>query len=126
MPSQFAKGERAIGWCDRCGQRYKLKQLKTQILKQKPTGMRVCPECLDSDHPQLLLGSFPVYDPQALRDPRRDLGFTQSGLTVLGTPGIGSRTIYWGWNPVGGGDQAVSDTPNPLVAVGEVGTVTVT
>lgn len=113
MANQFALGKKAFGYCDRCFQRYPLAKLKNQIYKQRPTGMRVCPECLDVDHPQLMLGSFPVYDPQALRNPRPDANLAAS------------RDIQWGWNPVGGGNAAVSNTPNTLVAVGAVGTVTV-
>lgn len=114
MPNHFARGKKAFGYCDRCYQRYDLGRLKIQIVKQKPTGMLVCPECLDVDHPQLMLGSFPVYDPQALRNPRPDINL------------VASRDIQWGWNPVGGGNYAVDGgTPDALAATGYVGTVTV-
>ena len=42
-------------------------------MKQKITGTKACPECWDVDHPQLMLGTFPIYDPQALREPRVDV-----------------------------------------------------
>lgn len=113
MPNLFARGKKAFGYCDRCAQRTPLAKLKVQIVKQRPTGMLVCPECLDKDHPQLMLGSFPVYDPQALRNPRPDANLAAS------------RDTQWGWNPVGGGDAAVGGPVNDLVGVGEVGTVTV-
>jgi len=32
--------------------------------------MRVCPECLDRDHPQLQVGRIRINDPQALRGAR--------------------------------------------------------
>ena len=68
------------------------------------------------------LGLYPVNDPQAVRNPRPDLGYYQSGPGGDG----GSRQIQWGWNPVGGayGPDA-GLTPNDLVAEGNVGTVTV-
>ena len=126
MPNRFASGPRAIAMCDRCGQQYKLKQLKTEIIKQRKYDLLVCPECWDPDQPQLMLGTFPVDDPQALRNPRRDTTYYTSGTTVDGSLGGGSRVIQWGWNPVGGAsnfDAAL--TPNDLVGAGYVGTVTV-
>jgi hypothetical protein len=98
----------------------------------------VCPECWEPDQPQLQLGMFPVDDPQALRNPRRDNSYIQAGLTGLqiafgsgsavdkdGTPSGGSRDIQWGWNPVGLGNDG-SLTPNNLIGRGQTGTVTVT
>jgi hypothetical protein len=114
MGVQFASGKHSIAMCDRCGQQYKLKQLKKQIVKQRPTDLLVCPECLDVDHPQLMLGSFPVYDPEAVRDPRVDNAVAAS------------RDFQWGWNPVGGARAYDSSmTPNNLIAIGQIGTVTV-
>lgn len=87
----------------------------------------MCPECWDPDQPQLLLGMFPVDDPQAVRNPRPDTTYVQSGVLSDGSLGEGSRIIQWGWNPVGGSrgfDAGL--TPNDLVATGAVGTVTVT
>jgi hypothetical protein len=126
MANRFASGKRAIAQCDRCGQRYKLKQLKTEIIKQRRYELMVCPECWDPDHPQLMLGTFPVDDPQALRNPRRDTTYYTSGVDANGYLSGGSRDIQWGWNPVGGArnfDDAL--TPNNLVATGFVGTVTI-
>jgi hypothetical protein len=41
-------------------------------------------------------------------------------------PGGGSRDIQWGWAPVGGASFFdVALTPNDLVAIGFIGTVTV-
>lgn len=126
MANRFASGKYSIAMCDRCGQQFKLKVLKTEIIKQRKYELRVCPECWDPDHPQLMLGTFPVDDPQALRVSRRDTTYIESGLTAAGTQGEGSRNIQWGWNPVGGA-RGFDDplTPNTLVAVGNVGTVTV-
>jgi hypothetical protein len=139
MPSKFASGKYAIAECDRCGQRYKLKELKIQILKTKPYQVKVCSSCWDPDQPQLLLGLYPVNDPQAVRDPRPDVSYLvsgQSGLQInitgvgpdgFGSPEMGSRVIQWGWNPVGGSRGPDAGlTPNDLVQQVIVGTVTVT
>jgi hypothetical protein len=126
MGNRFASGLKAIAECDRCGQQFKLKKLKTEIIKTKRYQLLVCPECWDPDHPQLLLGMFPVDDPQALRNPRKDTTYFTSGVTAEGTPGGGSRVIQWGWNPVGGASFFDAPlTPNDLVCQTELGTVTV-
>jgi len=126
MGNRFASGKNSIAMCDRCGQQYKLKELKTEVIKTKLYNLLVCPECWDPDQPQLQLGMFPVDDPQAVRNPRRDTTYYVSGVLPDGSLGGGSRDIQWGWNPVGG-SRAYDDglTPNDLVAEGNVGTVTV-
>jgi len=139
VPNQFASGKYAIAECDRCGQRYKLKELRTQIVKTKPFKIKVCKTCWDPDQPQLSLGLYPVNDPQAVRDPRPDTSYFQSGNnglqtnvnggvgpTGFGAPDMGSRVFQWGWNPVGGAsyfDTAL--TPNDLIGNTQIGTVTV-
>lgn len=127
MGNRFANGKWAIAECDRCGQRYKLRQLKPLVIKTKQINILVCPECWEPDQPQLQLGMYPVDDPQGLRNPRRDLSYTQSGITSDGSIGEGSRVFQWGWNPVGGASlNAAGLTPNDLHATGSVGQVTVT
>jgi len=139
MPNRFASGKYAIAQCDRCDQRYKLKELRTQTVKTRPFKIKVCKACWDPDQPQLQLGMYPVNDPQAVREPRPDLSYLVSGTTGLqelltdsssvlgvGFPSGGSRQIQWGWNPVGGArlfDTGL--TPNNLIANGQLGTVTV-
>jgi hypothetical protein len=124
--NRFAAGKHAISECDRCGQRFKLKVLKTEIIKTKKYDLLVCPACWDPDHPQLQLGMYPVDDPQALRNPRPDRSYVVSGLLADGESGGGSRIFQWGWNPVGGsqGVDAVL-TPNNLAMAVEIGTVTI-
>ena len=126
MPNRFASGKRATAMCDICGFQFKLKTLKTQVVKTKRINDKVCSECWSPDHPQLQLGMYPVEDPQAVRNPRRDTTYFVSGVTSDGSLGGGSRVIQWGWNPVGG-SRLFDDvlTPNDLVAVGNVGTVTI-
>lgn len=140
MPNRFASGKYAIAECDRCAQRFKLKELRIQTVKTKPYKVKVCRECWDPDHPQLQLGMYPVDDPQAVREPRPDVSYLVSGQSgyqavdtgtnaqdAFGYPEAGSRVFQWGWNPVGGArgfDTAL--TPNYLVLQSQVGTVTVT
>lgn len=139
---KFASGKWAISECDRCGFRYKLKELKKIVIKTKNINILVCPTCWEPDQPQLQLGMYPVYDPQALENPRRDNSYLQAGLTGLqvetvsppdpeaedafGTPSGGSRIIQWGWAPVGGSRfDDVGLTPNNLALSISLGTVTV-
>jgi hypothetical protein len=124
MPNQFSSGKFAIAECDRCGQRYKLKQLKTLTIKTKQVNIRVCPECWEPDQPQLSLGMYPVNDPQAVRNPRPDTSYLVSGVDVNGDPSGGSRVFQWGWNPVGGSRDG-GLTPNSLNLAINIGTVTV-
>jgi hypothetical protein len=139
MSSKYASGKHSIAECDRCGQRYKLVELRKQTLKTKIYNVKVCPECWDPDQPQLMLGMYPVNDPQAVREPRPDISYLVSGndgLQIIetnsdsqdafGVPSGGSRVFQWGWNPVGGSssfDAAL--TPNNLFLNVQIGTVTV-
>jgi len=84
----FAKGQNALAECDRCGAGWRLGDLKYQYVAAYPTNLKVCPDCLDQDHPQLLLGRYPVVDPIAIYDPRPDVAL------------IPSRSLF-GWTPVG-------------------------
>jgi hypothetical protein len=127
MSNRFANGAKSFGFCDRCGFRFDLKKLKNEVIKTKRTAIKSCPQCWSKDHPQLLLGTFPVSDPQAIRDPRPDTNtWYASGSTATGSIGEGSRVIQWGWAPVGGSSSFDAPlTPNSLVGVGYVGTVTI-
>lgn len=139
MGSKYSSGKHAIAECDRCGFRYKLTELRKLTIKTKQVSIKVCATCWEPDHPQLHLGLYPVNDPQAVREPRPDVSYQQSGYTGLqltNTPGVsvdsdgypndGSRVIQWGWQPVGGasGNDA-GLTPNYLTSAGVVGNVTI-
>lgn len=127
MGNRFASGKHSIAMCDRCGQQFKLKKLKMEVIKTKLYQLKVCEECWDPDHPQLQLGMYPVDDPQGVRQPRKDTTYVTSGVNVDGFTSGGSRDIQWGWNPIGGASfQDAGITPNYLVATANVGTVTVT
>lgn len=126
MSNAFASGKNAIAECDRCGFQYKLKELKTLIIKARNVNLLVCPECWEPDQPQLLLGMYPINDPQALRNPRPDNTYVVSGENSDGNPSGGSRVFQWGWNPVGGSRaNDVNLTPNNLALSLALGTVSV-
>jgi hypothetical protein len=139
MPNRYASGKFAIAECDRCGQRYKLKELRKLIVKQQLKNIKVCPECWEPDQPQLSLGMYPVDDPQAVREPRPDTSYLVSGTSGLQINGTndntirgvgyqegGSRIFQWGWAPVGGSRANDAGlTPNNLFLSVQLGTVTV-
>jgi hypothetical protein len=126
MPNRFALGKKAISECDLCGFQYPLKRLKMLIVKARPTNMLACPSCWVKDHPQLMLGMYPVDDPQALRNPRRDNSYEESGLNAGGNPSGGSRDIQWGWNPVGlFNPLGLPSLPDKLLMACKTGNVTV-
>ena len=95
MGNKFSSGKNAIAECDRCGFRFKLKELKREIIKTKVYNLLVCPQCWDPDQPQLQLGMYPVDDPQAVRNPRPDLSYVASGLLADGYQGEGSRVFQY-------------------------------
>ena len=141
MSTKYSSGKNAIAECDRCAFRYKLHELRTEIVKTKPYRIKVCKACFNPDQPQLLLGTFPVFDPQAVQEPRPDVSYYVSGqsgvLTNLydanvnnqdefGYPEAGSRIFQWGYNPVGGArSNDTGLTPNDLICITQVGTVTI-
>jgi hypothetical protein len=139
MGNRFSSGKFSIAQCDRCNFRFKLKELKTEVIKTKNYKILVCTQCWDPDHPQLQLGMYPVDDPQGVRNPRPDITYRlggNSGLQISnisgtapdedGTATSGSRIFQWGWNPVGGSRFFDAElTPNNLVLTVELGTVTV-
>ena len=139
MANNYASGKYSIAECDRCGQRFMLKQLKKEIIKTKLFNIKVCPECWDPDQPQLSLGLYPVNDPQAVREPRPDTSYQVSGTTGLqiidtnstnidavGYQAEGSRVFQWGWNPVGGSRASDAGlTPNYLVLNFQLASVTI-
>ena len=135
MGNRFSSAKNSIAECDRCGFRYKLKELKKLTIKTKQVSIKVCKTCWEPDQPQLQLGMYPVQDPQAVREPRPDNSYQQAGYTGLqltlntdfGDPTGGSRVIQWGWAPIGGasGNDA-GLTPNALAPISVVGSVTIT
>lgn len=112
MPNRFSSGKFSIAECDRCGFRFKLQKLRSLTIKTKNVNILTCPECWEKDHPQLQLGLYPVNDPQAVRNPRRDNSYPQSRsyteVIYLG-PGLGlaagtiTETITYAVGFFGGG-----------------------
>ena len=139
MAHKYSSGKHAIAECDRCGFRFKLTELRFETVKTKPFKVKVCKQCWNPDQPQLQLGMYPVYDPQAVREPRPDVSYYSSGSTGLyisptssnavnnaGYPSDGSRQTQWGWNPVGGPSGfADAYSPNDLNLAIRIGNVTV-
>ena len=98
--SRFASGKKSLAICDICGFQYKLRELRDLIVKGRNSNLMACPECWNPDQPQLSLGSFPVNDPQAIRNPRPDYNqYAQSRAQVIpvrgvvGTGFIGTVTV---------------------------------
>ena len=118
MSERFASGQKAIAECDVCGFQYRLRELRPLVVKMVVTEIRACPECWNPDQPQLMLGMFPVSDPQAIRNPRPDRSTVPAG-------DFSSVNIQWGWNPVGLANP-FELTPDNLEGKGAVGQVTVT
>lgn len=126
MGNRFSSGKNSIAMCDRCGFQFKLTTLRKLVVKTKINNVLVCSSCYDPDQPQLLLGMFPIDDPQAVRNPRRDTTYVTAGVNAEGFPTGGSRDIQWGYNPVGGASFFTSDlTPNDLVLTVAIGQVTI-
>ena len=126
MGNRFSSGKNSIAVCDRCGFQFKLTALRKEVIKTKTYNLLVCAACWDPDQPQLQLGMYPVDDPQAVRNPRRDSTYVTAGTNTDGLPTGGSRDVQWGWAPVGGASSfdAVL-TPNYLVGTASVGTVSI-
>lgn len=74
---------RPFGICGRCGFRYKLIDLRSEYVDYRETSKRICPTCLDPDHPQNHVEELEVNDPVALRDPRPDLALESSRVVDL-------------------------------------------
>ena len=98
--SRFASGKKSLAICDICGFQYKLRELRDLIIKGRNSNLMACPECWNPDQPQLSLGSFPVDDPQAIRNPRPDYNqYAQSRAQIIpvrgvvGTGFIGTVTV---------------------------------
>lgn len=98
----YARGLRAYGFCERCGFRYDLKDLRSETFKLNPLNNRVCQDCADEDHPQDWVGTIKIHDPQALRRPAPDIGVDDS-------------RGFFGWNPVGNQFNMISASIGSVV-----------
>lgn len=82
--ARYAAGKKSKALCDRCGLKYDYDQLKEQVVNRRPSGLRVCPSCLDVDHPQHRIGEAKISDAQALRHPRPDRVEPASVVSLFG------------------------------------------
>jgi|TARA_R110001592_G_scaffold148726_1_gene373939 hypothetical protein len=83
MSNRFSSNNKALAECDICGFRYKLRELRSLIVRGRDTNTKACTECWSSDHPQNRQGMYPVDDPQAIRDPRPDFaGYATSRAQI--------------------------------------------
>ena len=82
--ARYAAGKKSKALCDRCGLKYDYDQLKEQVVNRRPSGLRVCPSCLDVDHPQHRVGEAKISDAQALRHPRPDRVEPASNVVAFG------------------------------------------
>ena len=114
MSTSFATGKIAVALCDRCGQQRLLRELRDQVIAQKKSGLLVCAECLDEDHPQYQLGKTPIFDPQALRNPRPDKRTDVTNNPILvGFTGFGVPVFTTAVTPTVGGVVATGVAPTP-------------
>lgn len=104
----YAVGRQSLAICDRCGQRYFLRELKKEW-----TGFKVCQECYEPKHPQLE-PKRGINEPIAVYEPRPDVIST---VRVSVWQGGDSTIAAIGMRPA-----AIAQT---LVAGGVLGTVTV-
>lgn len=125
----FAQAKYAYGLCDQCGQKYKLKRLKKQW-----DGIKSCPQCFDTKHPQLQPKNRPA-DPEALRDPRPNTDVEIFSGKVISDDVIGSNLnglrllSSLGSIEVGADVVAIPDTSTPILTgqnlISSLGTPTI-
>lgn len=111
--SSYAVGKRAFGFCDRCGFRYPLNELKKESVNLSEVDLKVCPSCWDPDHPQNQLGRMKTSDPQALEGPRPDTSQTASRYGDSIRWDFDSDREYWmgdGFTPSWSGGEIVLTT----------------
>lgn len=114
MPN-FATGKYAFGLCDFCGQRYPY-----NVLRKQWQGYMVCPDDYEPKEPQLDPLRVKA-DAIALRDPRPDR--IEPVSVYVGAPGFSAFQSYG--SARGGTNMQPYIVCQPLVARGEVGSVTV-
>ena len=77
------------GICDRCGLRYKLRDLAEEYVLGRRTGLLVCPSCYDESHPQLDTRRVKTSDRQNVKNSRSD------------NSELANSRRFSAWNPVG-------------------------
>ena len=69
----FASGKIALAICDKCGFECPYLELRETVVDSSLTGIKVCNDCWDPDHPQNKVGDLIIDDKIALEDPRPDV-----------------------------------------------------
>jgi len=87
MPVRFARGTKAWGHCERCGDRVLLRSLRYD---GQIADLQVCDDCWDPKHPQEALPA--ITDPVTLYDPTGDQDKTSAKDTS--TPDIFDPDIF--------------------------------
>lgn len=77
----YARGDRALGICERCSRKLLLKYL---VYDGHIKHLLVCPECWDPKHPQEYLPD--VTDPVTLFDPTGDQDRVPANVQVITFP----------------------------------------
>lgn len=83
MSGDFASGKRAHGFCDRCGFRANLREMRKLVINDHVTNLKVCESCWEPDHPQYHINRVDTRDPQALREARPDISMNSSRMLYV-------------------------------------------
>jgi hypothetical protein len=76
--SSFASERNAVGICDRCGRKFKLKKLKREFKNLSYSGLRVCDDCFDPESSQSIGSNFVVRHAATLENPAIDNALDKS------------------------------------------------
>lgn len=92
--AKFATGKWAYRVCDKCGVSFPYNQLRPTTIRGKPTGMLVCEDDFDPDHPQNFLPDVITVDAEALRNARPE-DYTKSRVlpAIAAIASITARTF---------------------------------
>jgi hypothetical protein len=73
------------GLCDRCGLRWRLKELKSLEILGVQNNTLVCPDCWEASHPQLDTRTVRTDDKQAVIDSRSDIEERGTSRELIGS-----------------------------------------
>lgn len=74
--------------CDRCGKKTLLSNLRNQPQAGVLTGLKVCPECLDEDHPQQFVNRETKMEQIAVEDARPSPPYNQGPVGFNPAPAV--------------------------------------
>lgn len=93
MPGPYSSAKNTVGFCDRCGLRYRLSDLRPETVDSRQVDNLVCRECYDEDHPQYKVGRRLLPDPLPVRKPRPDPSLMDSRSLGGFNPTRGNQLI---------------------------------